>query len=101
MEKQRVYFRTGATLDVSFRVRALNRLADCIRSREADKARKPPAPWAGSPRWRGHGARCTRRPGTRLARYAAREGNPLYPVPVLMDAGELARLYEGLLEESV
>ena len=37
----------------------------------------------------------------RLARYAAREGNPLYPVPVLMDAGELARLYEGLLEESV
>lgn len=37
----------------------------------------------------------------RLARYAAREGNPLYPVPVLMDAGELARFYEGLLEESV
>ncbi len=38
VEKQRVYFRTGATLDVSFRVRALNRLADCIRSREADIA---------------------------------------------------------------
>jgi len=37
----------------------------------------------------------------RLARYAAREGNPLYPVPVLMDAGELARFYEGLFEESV
>lgn len=32
-----------------------------------------------------------------LARRASREANPLYPVPVLMDAGELARIYEQLL----
>ncbi len=29
----------------------------------------------------------------KLAHYADREANPLYPVPVLMDAGELERLY--------
>lgn len=32
-----------------------------------------------------------------LARHASREANPLYPVPVLMDAGELALIYERLL----
>ena len=34
-----------------------------------------------------------------LARYADREGNPLYPVPKLMDAGELERFYEMVMEE--
>lgn len=34
----------------------------------------------------------------KLARYADREGNPLYPVPVLMDAAELSKFYERLLE---
>ena len=33
-----------------------------------------------------------------LAARAAREANPLYPVPRLMAADELARLYEGLLD---
>jgi alcohol dehydrogenase class IV len=28
-----------------------------------------------------------------MARHAAREANPLYPVPVLMDAGELEQFY--------
>ena len=28
-----------------------------------------------------------------MARHAAKEANPLYPVPVLMDAGELERFY--------
>ena len=32
-----------------------------------------------------------------LARRAAREANPLYPVPVLMDAGELEKIYRRLL----
>lgn len=32
-----------------------------------------------------------------LARHADREANPLYPVPVLMDAGELEKIYEQLL----
>lgn len=32
-----------------------------------------------------------------LARHADREANPLYPVPVLMDADELAELYQRLL----
>lgn len=32
----------------------------------------------------------------RLARYADREANPLYPVPVLMDAGELEKFYHRL-----
>ncbi len=32
-----------------------------------------------------------------LARRAAREANPLYPVPVLMDAGELEHIYRRLL----
>lgn len=32
-----------------------------------------------------------------LARHADREANPLYPVPVLMDAGELEKIYERLL----
>lgn len=32
-----------------------------------------------------------------LARHAAREANPLYPVPVLMDAEELERIYGRLL----
>lgn len=31
-----------------------------------------------------------------LARHADREANPLYPVPVLMDAGELEEIYERL-----
>lgn len=34
----------------------------------------------------------------KLARYADREANPLYPVPVLMDEKELSRFYELLLE---
>ena len=32
-----------------------------------------------------------------LARHADREANPLYPVPVLMDAGELEKIYRRLL----
>ncbi len=35
----------------------------------------------------------------KLAKYADKEANPLYPVPVLMNAGELAHFYEQLLEE--
>lgn len=34
----------------------------------------------------------------KLAAYADREGNPLYPVPVLMDAGELEAFYYQLME---
>lgn len=33
-----------------------------------------------------------------MARYAAREANPLYPVPRLMDAGELEALYGAVGE---
>ena len=33
-----------------------------------------------------------------MARYAAREGNPLYPVPRLMDARELTRFYVATAE---
>lgn len=36
----------------------------------------------------------------RLAYYAAKEANPLYPVPVLMDATELETFYYMLMEES-
>ena len=32
-----------------------------------------------------------------LAHYADKEANPLYPVPVLMDAGELETLYYRLM----
>lgn len=38
VEKQRAYFRTGATLEVNARIRALDRLAACIRAREAEIA---------------------------------------------------------------
>ncbi len=34
-----------------------------------------------------------------LARYADKEANPLYPVPKLMDAGELERFYTMVTEE--
>ena len=34
----------------------------------------------------------------RLARCADREANPLYPVPVLWDAGELEEIYRAVLE---
>ena len=34
VDRQRTYFRTGATLDVDFRLRALDRLAACIRAHE-------------------------------------------------------------------
>ena len=34
-----------------------------------------------------------------LARYADKEANPLYPVPKLMDAGELERFYTMVMEE--
>lgn len=34
-----------------------------------------------------------------LARCAGREANPLYPVPVLMDAGELEQIYFQMLQE--
>lgn len=34
----------------------------------------------------------------KLARYADREANPLYPVPVLWDAGELERFYHMVME---
>lgn len=34
VDRQRTYFRTGATLDVDFRLRALDRLAACIRANE-------------------------------------------------------------------
>lgn len=33
----------------------------------------------------------------KLARHADKEANPLYPVPVLMDANELAQFYERLI----
>lgn len=36
----------------------------------------------------------------KLARYAAKEANPLYPVPVLMDAKKLETFYYMLMEES-
>ena len=36
----------------------------------------------------------------RLAGFAAKEANPLYPVPVLMDAKELERFYYDVMEES-
>jgi len=32
-----------------------------------------------------------------LARHAAKESNPLYPVPVLMDAGELEQFYREVM----
>ena len=35
----------------------------------------------------------------KLAHYADKEANPLYPVPVLMDADELERFYHMLLED--
>ena len=35
----------------------------------------------------------------RLARYADAEGNPLYPVPVLMDAKELEKFYYCVMEK--
>lgn len=35
----------------------------------------------------------------KLAAYADKEANPLYPVPVLMDAKELERFYELVMEE--
>lgn len=34
----------------------------------------------------------------RLARYADKEANPLYPVPVLMNASELELFYESLMK---
>lgn len=34
-----------------------------------------------------------------LARHADKEANPLYPVPLLLDADELARLFKRLLDE--
>ena len=36
----------------------------------------------------------------KLAHYADKEGNPLYPVPVLMDAKELEQFYYLLMEDS-
>lgn len=35
----------------------------------------------------------------KLAKHAAEEGNPLYPVPVLMDAGELEWMYEKIMQK--
>lgn len=35
-----------------------------------------------------------------LAKYAHREANPLYPVPALMDARELQKLYYDVMEEN-
>jgi hypothetical protein len=34
-----------------------------------------------------------------MAKHVAAEGNPLYPVPVLMDAGELEIMYEKIIEK--
>lgn len=34
-----------------------------------------------------------------LAAYAAKEANPLYPVPVLMDRKELEQFYYDVMEE--
>lgn len=36
----------------------------------------------------------------RLAAFADREANPLYPVPRLMDAKELERFYYDVMEEN-
>lgn len=35
----------------------------------------------------------------KLAHYADKEANPLYPVPVLMDAGELEQFYYAVSEQ--
>lgn len=37
---------------------------------------------------------------SRLAKYADREANPLYPVPRLMDAAQLERFYYDVMEET-
>lgn len=37
---------------------------------------------------------------SKLACYADKEANPLYPVPSLMDASELERLYYDVMEEA-
>ena len=37
----------------------------------------------------------------KLARYADKEANPLYPVPVLMDAQQLETFYYLLMDESL
>lgn len=37
---------------------------------------------------------------SRLAKHAAREANPLYPVPKLMDASQLERFYYDVMEET-
>lgn len=36
----------------------------------------------------------------KLSRYADKEVNPLYPVPLLLDAKELEQFYEIVMEES-
>ena len=36
----------------------------------------------------------------KLARYADKEANPLYPVPKLMDAKELERFYYDVMEDT-
>ena len=33
-----------------------------------------------------------------MSQHAAEEGNPLYPVPVLMDQQQLAEMYERVME---
>ncbi|MBQ8526457.1 MAG: iron-containing alcohol dehydrogenase [Clostridia bacterium] len=38
---------------------------------------------------------------SKMARYASKEANPLYPVPRLMDASELEKLYYKVSKESV
>ncbi len=35
----------------------------------------------------------------KLSHYADKEGNPLYPVPVLMDAKELEKFYYMMIED--
>ena len=35
----------------------------------------------------------------KLSHYADKEGNPLYPVPVLMDAKELEKFYYIMIED--
>ena len=101
---QRNYFSSGSTLPVSFRIEALKRLKACILKHE-DEINEALKKDLGKSSFESYMcetgmvlSEIREEDIPKLSHYADKEANPLYPVPVLMDAKELERFYYQLME---
>ena len=90
LEKQHKFFQTGQTLPVNYRIEQLKKLKDSIirHIRNMNLSMNIPETLDG----------IRNEDIPKLARYADKEANPLYPVPVLWGPSKLEQMYHLVQE---